>query len=52
MKGASLNGNGGHVAQFIYNNGIYAYYTIYLPHGGHTTQKLQIVNYAVGESVT
>ena len=51
--GTSLNGNGGQCGpEFIYNNGIYAHYTIYLPHGGHTTQKLQIVNYAVGESVT
>ncbi len=36
---------------FIENEGIVAYYTIYLPFGGHTTQELRVTTFAVGESV-
>jgi len=38
--------------EFIFENGISAYYSIYLPNGGHTTQELKITTYGVGESVT
>ena len=37
--------------KYIHNNGISAYYSIYLPNGGHITQELTVTNYAVGESV-
>ena len=38
--------------EFIHEEGIKAYYSIYLPNGGHTTQELRVNTYAVGESVT
>ena len=51
--GTSSTGSGGQCGpEYIHERGIYAYYTIYLPNGGHTTQKLQVIDYAVGESVT
>jgi len=37
---------------FINNEGIVAYYTIYLPFGGHTTQELRVTTFGPGESVT
>ena len=36
----------------IFENGITAYYSIYLPNGGHTTQELKVTTFDVGESVT
>ena len=36
----------------IFENGITAYYSIYLPNGGHTTQELRMNVFEVGESVT
>lgn len=36
----------------IFENGITAYYSIYLPNGGHTTQELRVNVFEVGESVT
>ncbi len=56
-RGGGSTGDGGNPGnacgpEFIYENGITAYYSIYLPNGGHTTQELKITNYAVGESVT
>ena len=36
----------------IFENGINAYYSIYLPNGGHTTQELRVNVFEVGESVT
>ena len=51
--GTSSNGGGAECGpEYIYDRGIHAYYTIYLPHGGHSIQKLQVIDYAVGESVT
>ena len=38
--------------EFIHDEGIVAYYTIYLPYGGHTTQELKVTTFGVGESVT
>jgi len=55
--GSGSAGNGAGPAnacgpKYIYQNGISAYYSIYLPNGGHMTQELRITDYAVGESVT
>lgn len=38
--------------EYIFDNGIPAYYSIYLPDGGHTTQELRVNVFEVGESVT
>ena len=50
--GTGPTGNGGQCGpEHIYDNGLTAYYTIYLPFGGHSTQELKVNNYGVGESV-
>ena len=53
-RGGGNAGTGGNICgpEFIYQNGISAYYSIYLPNGGHMTQELKITTYGVGESVT
>ena len=56
-RGGGPAGDGGNPRnacgpEFIHENGISAYYSIFLPNGGHTTQELMITNYGVGESVT
>ena len=38
--------------QWIFDRGVTAYYSIYLPDGGHTTQELRVNVFEVGESVT
>ncbi len=38
--------------EWIFDRGITAYYSIYLPDGGHTTQELRVNVFEVGESVT
>ena len=38
--------------QWIFDRGVTAYYSIYLPGGGHTTQELRVNVFEVGESVT
>ena len=38
--------------EWIFDRGIPAYYSIYLPDGGHTTQELRVNVFEVGESVT
>ncbi|MBF14074.1 MAG: hypothetical protein CMA97_00970 [Euryarchaeota archaeon] len=51
--GTGTTGSGGQCGpSHIYDDGLTAYYTIYLPFGGHSTQELRITNYGVGESVT
>jgi hypothetical protein len=37
--------------QYIHDQGIQAYYTIFLPFGGHTTQELRVTTFGPGESV-
>ena len=37
--------------QYIHDEGIQAYYTIFLPFGGHTTQELRVTTFGPGESV-
>ncbi|MGB1365833.1 MAG: hypothetical protein ACPH9F_04615 [Candidatus Poseidoniaceae archaeon] len=56
-RGGGGAGDGGNPSnacgpEFIHDNGISAYYSIFLPNGGHTTQELRITTYGVGESVT
>ncbi len=53
-RGGGNAGTGGNICgpEFIHQNGISAYYSIYLPNGGHMTQELKITTYGVGESVT
>ena len=53
-RGGGNAGTGGNICgpEFIHQNGISAYYSIYLPNGGHITQELKITTYGVGESVT
>ena len=56
-RGGGSAGDGGMPSdacgpEFIFEEGIKAYYSIYLPNGGHTTQELKVNTYAVGESVT
>jgi hypothetical protein len=38
--------------EWIFDRGVTAYYSIYLPDGGHTTQALRVNVFEVGESVT
>jgi hypothetical protein len=38
--------------KYIFDNGISAYYSIYLPNGGHLTQEFRVNTFAVGESIT
>lgn len=50
--GTDANANGDQCGpNFINNQGIVAYYTIYLPFGGHTTQELRVSTFGPGESV-
>ena len=52
--GGTGTGNGAGTScgpEWIYDRGVTAYYSIYLPDGGHTTQELTVTTYAVGESV-
>ena len=52
--GGTGTGNGAGTScgpEWIYDRGVTAYYSIYLPNGGHTTQELTVTTYAVGESV-
>jgi hypothetical protein len=47
------NGNGAFCGpEWIFDRGVTAYYSIYLPDGGHTTQALRVNVFEVGESVT
>ncbi|MED5291221.1 MAG: hypothetical protein VX778_03240, partial [Candidatus Thermoplasmatota archaeon] len=49
-RGGGNAGTGGNICgpEFIHQNGISAYYSIYLPNGGHMTQELKITTYGVG----
>lgn len=38
--------------EYIFDNNIPAYYSIYLPNGGHMTQEFRVNTFAVGESIT
>lgn len=38
--------------KYIFDRGIPAYYSIYLPNGGHMTQEFRVNTFAVGESIT
>jgi len=38
--------------EWIFDRGVTAYYSIYLPDGGHTTQELRVNVFEVGQSVT
>ena len=53
VDGGTDDGPGGDECgpEFIHDEGIIAYYTIYLPFGGHTTQELKVTTFGVGESV-
>jgi len=57
-EGSGMNGgeNGGDVdacgPKDIFEKGITAYYSIFLPNGGHTTQELQVNLFEVGESIS
>ena len=53
--GGTGTGNGAGTScgpQWIFDRGVTAYYSIYLPDGGHTTQELRVNVFEVGESVT
>ena len=51
--GTDANPNGDQCGpKFIHDRGIVAYYTIFLPFGGHTTQELRALTLGPGESVT
>ena len=38
--------------EYIFDNNIPAYYSIYLPNGGYSTQEFRVNTFAVGESIT
>ncbi|MDP6223431.1 MAG: hypothetical protein QGF34_00015 [Candidatus Poseidoniaceae archaeon] len=47
------SGNGAFCGpEWIFDRGVTAYYSIYLPDGGHTTQELRVNVFEVGQSVT
>ena len=55
VDGGTGTGNGAGRAcgpEWIFDNGVTAYYSIYLPNGGHTTQEFRVNVFEVGVSVT
>ena len=51
--GSGATGGGDNCGpKYIFDNNIPAYYSIYLPNGGYSTQDFRVNTFAVGESIT